>query len=275
MKNPFDDQKKIEGIQTILAVSSGKGGVGKSTVTVQLAAALKRQGCRVGLVDADIYGPSLPRMTGTMRQKVEIDENKKLTPLERGGVKILSLGHLIDEDLAVIWRGPMLFKAMNQLLFEVAWGPLDILLVDLPPGTGDVQLSLAQKVPVTGAIAVSTPQDIALSDVKKAIDMWKRVGVPFWGVVENMTHLDVPGLKNPVPLFPKGSLRTYLEQNEIPYLEGIPFHMELGVSAEAGIPESPKLPSSVIDPFNSLAKKLLTRLNIEHPKKSPSPELNL
>jgi len=234
--NPFEQQKAIPGVNYIIAISSGKGGVGKSTVAVNLAAALVKKGARVGLLDADIYGPSLPRMTGTLHQKIEIGDDKKLQPLIRHGLKIMSIGHLIDEDLAVVWRGPMLFKAIDQFLRDVAWGELDYLLVDLPPGTGDIQLSLAQKVPLAGALAVSTPQNVALTDVKKAIDMWVRLSVRMLGVIENMAWYCPPGTDTKVQLFPKGSLDKYLNDNNLTKLGEIPFHPNVGLGGEAGIP---------------------------------------
>ncbi len=233
--NPFEQQKPIPGVAKIIAISSGKGGVGKSTVATNLALAMAREGLRVGLLDADIYGPSLPRMMGTLNQRVEIGDDKRLQPLTRFGVKLMSIGYLIDEDLAVVWRGPMLFKAMDQFLREVAWGELDYLLVDLPPGTGDVHLSLAQKVPVAGAIAVSTPQDVALTDVKKALDMWARVSVPILGLVENMSWFVQPNGER-MQLFPKGSMDTYLRERGIRKLGEIPFNPNVGKGGEAGIP---------------------------------------
>lgn len=234
--NPFDQQRAIPGVSRVIAVSSGKGGVGKSTVAVNLALALVKRGARVGLLDADIYGPSLPRMTGTLNQRVEIGEDKRLQPIVRHQIRLMSIGYLIDEDLAVVWRGPMLFKAMDQFFRDVDWGELDYLLIDLPPGTGDVHLSVAQKVPVAGAIAVSTPQNVALTDVKKAIDMWKRVSVPLLGVIENMSFYRAPGSGEPIQLFPKGSLDKFLQENDIPKLGEIPFHPHVGLGSEAGIP---------------------------------------
>lgn len=256
--NPFEQQRPIEGIKKIIAVSSGKGGVGKSTVAVNLAAALSRKGLKVGLLDADIYGPSLPRMSGTLHQKVATDENKKLVPLERFGVKLMSIGYLIDEDLAVVWRGPMLFKAMDQFLRDVAWGELDYLLIDLPPGTGDIQLSIAQKVPVAGAVAVSTPQNVSLTDVKKAIDMWARVQVPVIGVIENMSWFVPPGSKERVQLFPKGQIDSWLEERGLAKLGQIPFNPSVGMGGEAGIPVVESDPSSEeSQAFISLAGRLL------------------
>lgn len=234
--NPFDSQRPIPGVQRIIAVSSGKGGVGKSTVAVNLALALAKKGARVGLLDADIYGPSLPRLMGTLHQKVEIGEDKKLKPLVRFGIKLMSIGYIVEEDLAIVWRGPMLFKAIDQFLRDVDWGELDYLLVDLPPGTGDIQLSLAQKVPLHGAIAVSTPQNVALADVKKAIDMWTRVNVPVLGVIENMAWFNTPGTGERVQLFPKGALDSYLVETGIKKLGQVPFHPNVGIGGEAGIP---------------------------------------
>ena len=257
MANPFDQQQPIAGVKNIIAVSSGKGGVGKSTVAVNLALALTKVGKKVGLLDADIYGPSLPRMFGTLHQKVEIGDDKMLQPLTRFHVKLMSIGYLIDEDLAVVWRGPMLFKAMEQFLREVAWGELDYLLVDLPPGTGDIQLSLAQKVPLAGAIAVSTPQDISLTDVKKAIDMWSRVGVKMLGVVENMSHFLAPSGEK-LQLFPKGSMDSYLKERGLLKIGEIPFHPNVGIGSEAGIPVVESDPTSQeAQSFRLIASRLV------------------
>ncbi len=257
MANPFDQQQPIAGVKNIIAVSSGKGGVGKSTVAVNLALALTKLGKKVGLLDADIYGPSLPRMFGTLHQRVEIGDDKMLQPLSRFHVKLMSIGYLIDEDLAVVWRGPMLFKAMEQFLREVAWGELDYLLVDLPPGTGDIQLSLAQKVPLAGAIAVSTPQDISLTDVKKAIDMWSRVGVKMLGVIENMSHFVAPSGEK-LQLFPKGSMDNYLKERGLLKIGEIPFHPNVGIGSEAGIPVVESDPTSQeAQSFRLIASRLV------------------
>jgi ATP-binding protein involved in chromosome partitioning len=260
--NPFDNRQPIPGIKHILAISSGKGGVGKSTVATNLALALAKTGARVGLLDADIYGPSIPRMLGTLHQKIEIGEDKRLIPLTRFHIKLMSIGFLVDEDLAIVWRGPMLFKAMDQFLRDVAWGELDYLLVDLPPGTGDIQLSLAQKVPVAGAIAVSTPQDVALTDVKKAIDMWQRVSVPVLGVIENMSYFVAPGTNDRIQLFPKGSIDTFLSERGIPKIGEIPFHPNVGKGGEAGIPIIESDPSSVeSQAFMNIANSLIKTLS--------------
>lgn len=233
--NPFEQQAPIPGIKHIIAVGSGKGGVGKSTVSVNLAMALRHRGFQVGLLDADIYGPSIPRMLGALTARPEVTDDKKIIPVSRYGVKTMSLGYLVDEGQAAVWRGPMLFKAMDQFFRDVAWGELDFLVIDLPPGTGDVGLTMAQKVPVTGAIVVLTPQNIALADAKKAIDMFERTNVPLLGVVENMAYLKTPGGET-VQLFPRGELDRYLELKKIPKLAQIPFYTDVSLSGEAGVP---------------------------------------
>lgn len=234
--NPFDQQKAIPGIKNIIAVSAGKGGVGKSTVSTNLAVSLKSLGYKVGLLDADIYGPSLPRMLGALNQKPNITPEQKLIPIERYGIKIMSLGFLVEEGAAVIWRGPMLFKAIDQFLRDVQWGELDFLVIDLPPGTGDVQLTISQRVPVTGAVIVSTPQNIAFIDVKKAIDMFKRLNVPILGMVENMSYMINPTTQEKIQLFPKGELEKYISDNNIKKIGEVPFHPQVASSCEMGIP---------------------------------------
>jgi ATP-binding protein involved in chromosome partitioning len=241
--NPFDQQVAIPGVKKIIAVSSGKGGVGKSTVATNLALALGKK-AKVGLLDADIYGPSLPRMMGAINQKPSVDEHQKIEPIVRYGIKIMSMGFLVEESAAVVWRGPMLFKAMDQFLRDVKWGELDYLVVDLPPGTGDVQLSLAQKVPVAGVVTVCTPQNVALLDVKKSIDMWSRVGVPMLGMVENMAYMIAPGSGERIQLFPKGEMDAYLDSKKIPKLGAIPFNPNVSLGSEAGVPIVESHPTS-------------------------------
>jgi len=259
--NPFEQQRPIEGVRNIIAVSSGKGGVGKSTVASNLALALRKLGLKVGLLDADIYGPSVPRMWGALQQKPELDDHRQIIPIERLGVRLMSIGFLVDDDLAVVWRGPMLFKAMDQFLRDVRWGDLDVLLVDLPPGTGDIQLSLAQKVPVAGAIAISTPQNVSLTDVKKAIDMWARVNVPLLGVIENMSYFAPQGESGErIQLFPKGSLDHYLAEKNLRKLGEIPFHPNVGVGSEAGIPVVETHPQSAeAKAFMAIAETLQSK----------------
>lgn len=244
MTNPFNQQTAIPGVKRIIAVSSGKGGVGKSTVAGNLALGLARLGAKVGLLDADIYGPSVPRMFGLLHQKPEVTPQQRIIPLTRFGMKLMSIGFLVEEDLAVVWRGPMLFKAVDQFLRDVDWGELDYLIIDLPPGTGDIQLSLAQKVPLSGAVLVSTPQNLALVDVKKAYDMWKRVGVPVLGYIENMSYFVAPGTSEKMQLFPKGDLGPFFQRHSIKHLGEIPFHPHVGLSSEMGIPVVESHPKS-------------------------------
>lgn len=233
--NPFLQQAPIPGVKKIIAVGSGKGGVGKSTVAVNLALALKKKGHSVGILDADIYGPSIPRMMGLLGQKPEVDAANKIHPVRGFGINVMSIGFLVEESAAVVWRGPMLFKAMDQFFRDVAWGELDYLIVDLPPGTGDVALTLAQKVPVSGAIVVCTPQNVALTDAKKAIDMFERINIPLLGVIENMSYMTGPGGER-IQLFPRGELDQYLDVKKITKLGQIPFYQEVGLGCEAGIP---------------------------------------
>lgn len=233
--NPFEKQEPIPGVRHIIAVSSGKGGVGKSTVAANLALALAKTS-RVGLLDADIYGPSIPRMLGALHQKPTVGADQRMEPVVRYNLKIMSLGFLIEEGSAVVWRGPMLFKVMDQFLRDVHWGELDYLIVDLPPGTGDVQLSLAQKVPVSGAVVVSTPQNISLSDVKKSVDMFQRVNIPVLGWIENMAYMINPVNGEKIQMFPKGELEGYMKSQGIKKMGEIPFNPSLGLSCEAGVP---------------------------------------
>lgn len=256
MANPFEQQQAIPGVKHIIAVSSGKGGVGKSTVAVNLAASLAKNH-KVGLLDADIYGPSIPRMLGALHQKPTITAAQKLEPISRYNVKLMSIGFIVEEDAAVVWRGPMLFKAVDQFLRDVNWGELDYLIIDLPPGTGDVQLSIAQKVPVAGAIVVSTPQNISFIDVKKALDMWTRVGVPILGIVENMSYMINPVNGEKIQLFPAGELENYILKKDIKKLASVPFNPSVGLSSEAGVPLSEShSQSSEAKEFSTLASRV-------------------
>ena len=260
--NPFDQQKPIEGVAKIIAVSSGKGGVGKSTVSSNLAISLAQAGKKVGLLDADIYGPSQPRMMGALNQKPEITSDNKIKPIERHGVKVMSMGFLVDEDMAVAWRGPMLFKAMNQLFFDVQWGELDYLLIDLPPGTGDVQLSMVQKVPVSGALTICTPQNIALADVKKSIDMFERMNVPMLGVVENMAYFVNPEKpEEKIQVFPKGDLLSFLDAKKINHIAEVPMMTEIALASEMGIPHTAQKSGDVVsEAYKTMAEKLIAQI---------------
>ena len=235
-QNPFHQQAPIPGVKHIILIGSGKGGVGKSTISANLALALKKLDYKVGLLDADIYGPSLPRMMGALNQNLEVDKDKKMHPCLRHGLKLVSMGFLIPEGAAVVWRGPMLFKAISQFFNDVQWGDLDYLVIDLPPGTGDVALTIAQKVPVSGAITVCTPQNMALIDAQRAVDMFERINIPLLGVIENMSYLRIDGKSEGVTLFPKGELNQYLKTKNISKLGELAFHPNVGLSSETGFP---------------------------------------
>lgn len=242
-KSPFEDQTSVKDIDFILLVGSGKGGVGKSTVALNLASSLSCLNWSVGVLDGDIYGPSLPRLTGTLRQRPELGENNKIVPLRRFGLNLMSMGYLVDEDSPLVWRGPMLFKAINQLFHDVSWGKLDALVVDLPPGTGDVALTIAQKISVSGGIVVTTPQNLSLTDTRKAVSMFETLKIPLTGVVENMSYMEMPdGEKQ--DLFPKGQLDVFLKSKKIQKLTSIPFHPHIGLSCESGVPLTESYPDS-------------------------------
>ena len=264
--NPFLQQAPIPNVKHIVAVGSGKGGVGKSTVAVNLAIALKKRGQKVGLLDADIYGPSVPRMMGVAGAKPEVTDKQKIVPVRAFGINVMSMGFLVEEGLAVIWRGPMLFKAMDQFFRDVQWGELDYLIVDLPPGTGDVALTMAQKVPVSGSLVVCTPQNIALADAKKAMDMFERINVRLLGVVENMSGLQTAN-GSIIDLFPRGELDQYLKLKHIEKLGQLPFQPAVGQSCEAGIPY---LEASDDVAYLDLADKVM-RQTEQASHSSPSP----
>jgi ATP-binding protein involved in chromosome partitioning len=227
--------RPVPGVARILAIASGKGGVGKSTVAANLAAALAAEGRRVGLLDADVYGPSQPRMLGISGRPGSPD-GKTMTPLRNHGIALMSLGLLTGEGEAVVWRGPMLMGALQQMLFQVEWGPLDVLLVDLPPGTGDAQLTLAQKARLDGAIIVSTPQDIALIDARKGIDAFRKLGVPILGMIENMAVHVCPNCGHVEHVFGHGGVRAEAERLGVPVLAELPLHIDIRTASDSGTP---------------------------------------
>jgi ATP-binding protein involved in chromosome partitioning len=227
--------QKVSGIDRIIAIASGKGGVGKSTVSSNLAVALARQGRRVGLLDADIYGPSQPRMMGVSKRPASPD-GKTIIPLQAHGVTMMSIGLMLDPAQAVVWRGPMLMGALQQMLSQVAWGELDVLIVDLPPGTGDVQLTLCQRTELTGAIVVSTPQDVALLDARKAIDMFMRLKTPVLGIIENMSTYICPNCGHEAHIFGHGGAREEAARLDLPFLGEIPLSIEIRLAGDGGVP---------------------------------------
>lgn len=247
--------QKVSGVDRIIAIGSGKGGVGKSTVSSNLAVALAREGRRVGLLDADIYGPSQPQMMGVMKRPASPD-GKTIIPLQAHGVTLMSIGFMVAPEKAVVWRGPMLMGALQQMLGQVQWGELDVLLIDLPPGTGDVQLTLCQKTEVTGAIIVSTPQDVALLDARKAIDMFGTLNTPILGLIENMSTYVCPKCGHEEHLFGHGGVRDEAERMGVPFLGEVPLSLDVRLAGDAGMPvalgEGP-----VSDAYRHLAKRLI------------------
>ena len=252
----------VPGIGAIIAVASGKGGVGKSTTSVNLALALQKLGKKVGILDADIYGPSMPRMMGISgRPKAT---GRVLTPLEGFGLKVMSMGFLVEEDTPMIWRGPMVISALTQMLREVDWGELDILVVDMPPGTGDAQLTMAQQVPLAGAVIVSTPQDIALIDARKGLNMFRKVEVPILGIIENMSTFICPNCGERSDIFGHGGAELEAEKLGVPFLGGVPLHMDIRVNSDGGTPIVTSAPDSdhaLI--YADIGKLVLDRLEIE------------
>ncbi len=228
-------RRSVPGVKSIIAVASGKGGVGKSTTAVNLALALQATGLKVGLLDADIYGPSMPRLLG-ISGKPETVDGKVLKPMNGFGLKVMSIGFLVEEETPMIWRGPMVMSALTQMLREVEWGELDILVVDMPPGTGDAQLTMAQQVPLAGAVIVSTPQDLALIDARKGLNMFRKVEVPVLGIVENMSYFIAPDTGKRYDIFGHGGARREAERLGVAFLGEIPLEMAIREFSDAGTP---------------------------------------
>ena len=225
----------LPGVKSVIAIASGKGGVGKSTTAVNLATAMAAQNVRVGLLDCDIYGPSIPRMLNLSGQPELVGE-RTLRPMANYGIKCMSIGFLVAEDTAMIWRGPMVMQALEQMMRDVDWGELDVLLCDLPPGTGDAQLTMAQRVPLTGAVIVSTPQDIALLDVTRGINMFQQVNVPIFGVVENMSYYVCPECGHRAEIFHHGGARETARRHGVDFLGEIPLHLDIRTTSDSGRP---------------------------------------
>jgi ATP-binding protein involved in chromosome partitioning len=242
-------------VKAIVAVASGKGGVGKSTVAVNLAVALARQGHRVGLLDADIYGPSLPRMLGVQR-KPEVRDDKMI-PIQAWGLSCMSIGFLVDEETPMIWRGPMVMGALEQMMGQVSWGPLDVLIVDMPPGTGDAQLTMAQRVSLTGAVIVSTPQDIALLDARRGVKMFEKTRVPVLGLVENMSFFCCPNCGHRTDIFGHGGARAEAARLDIEFLGEIPLLLDIRTASDAGTPITAQAPESeAAKAYDALARRV-------------------
>ena len=252
--------ERIPGVDHVIAVASGKGGVGKSTVSANLACALAVAGKKVGLLDADVYGPSQPKMLGVSGRPSSPD-GKAILPLRNHGVTMMSLGLMVNEGQAVVWRGPMLMGALQQMLMQVEWGVLDVLIVDLPPGTGDVQLSLAQKTHLTGAVIVSTPQDVALLDARKGIDMFKQMKTPLLGMIENMSTHICSNCGHEEHIFGNGGVASEAEKLGIPLLAEIPLSLDLRVASDGGVPIVVSKPESLQAlAFHSVAKQLIKKV---------------
>ena len=253
----------IPGVKNIIAVSSGKGGVGKSTVAVNLAVALAADGAKVGLMDADVYGPNVPMMLGTGYDQPEV-LNGQLVPIEAHGIKMISMAVLVPPDKPMILRGPMLHGVVRQFLSDVNWGELDYLIVDMPPGTGDVQLSLAQLVPVQGAVLVTTPQEVALSDVRRAVKMFEQVNVPVLGVIENMSYFIAPDTGNRYEIFGRGGGQKLANEYSLNFLGEVPMGMEVREGGDKGVPVVVSFPDSPQSAaFRKVAEEVARQVSIE------------
>ncbi len=247
---------RLPGVKNVIAVGSGKGGVGKSTVAVNLALALKQEGAKVGLLDADIYGPSIPIMCGVKEgEKPKLQGETRILPIVRFGIPLMSMGFLMGSGEAVVWRGPMLAKMLQQFLEQVEWGDLDYLIVDLPPGTGDVQLSLSQLIPMSGAVVVTTPQDVAFADVSRAIRMFQMTQVPILGVIENMSSFSCPHCHHETPIF--GESADRYKRLDLVLLGKIPLEVDTRVAGDQGVPIVERAPqSSQTEKFRAIARQL-------------------
>ncbi|WP_454288007.1 Mrp/NBP35 family ATP-binding protein [Rhizobium arsenicireducens] len=263
-------KQNIPGIGAIIAVASGKGGVGKSTTAVNLALGMKANGLKVGILDADVYGPSMPRLLGISGRPQQI-ENRIIVPMENYGIKVMSMGFLVDEGTAMIWRGPMVQSALMQMLREVAWGDLDVLVVDMPPGTGDAQLTMAQQVPLSGAVIVSTPQDLALIDARKGLNMFNKVEVPVLGIVENMSYFIAPDTGARYDIFGHGGARAEAERIGVPFLGEVPLTISIRETSDAGTPvvvSDPEGPQAKV--YREIAEKVWEQVQTRSGRTAPS-----
>jgi ATP-binding protein involved in chromosome partitioning len=256
---------RLPGVKNIIAVAAGKGGVGKSTVSTNLAAALSRLGAKVGILDADVYGPSIPQMMGHPEQPTGSDSASKIVPAIHYDMRVISIGFFVERGGAVIWRGPMVHKLLQQFIEDVAWGDLDYLIVDLPPGTGDAQLSLSQLLPITGAVMVTTPQEVSVIDVEKALGMWKKVEVPVLGLIENMSGFVCPSCGHHEEIFLRGGGQKLAEREKIPFLGEIPLQVAVSRGGDDGMPVTLAAPDSPIaKSFFEIAKTVACRLSVRN-----------
>jgi ATP-binding protein involved in chromosome partitioning len=279
--SPINDNREnmLPAVKNVVAISSGKGGVGKSTTTVNLAFALAREGARVGIIDADIYGPSIPTMVGLADQRPGVDEingKQYIVPLEKHGIKVMSIGFMVREDQPVVWRGPMVSKALNQFFSDVYWGELDYLLIDLPPGTGDIQLSLATSAPITATVVVTTPQEVALIDVKKAISMFQleQIQIPILGIIENMSWFTPEELpNNKYFIFGENGGKNLAEKLDLPLLGEIPLVQGIREGGDYGSPIVLEDGHPVAEAYKSMANKFLEQVAILNAKEIHAAEL--
>ncbi len=263
-KGGLKPKSEVPGVGAIIAVASGKGGVGKSTTSVNIALALSALGLKVGILDADIYGPSMPRLLGVAERPNAIEG--RMQPPRAYGLKVMSMGFLVDEDAPMIWRGPMVISALTQMLRDVDWAPLDVMVVDMPPGTGDAQLTLSQNVPLAGAVIVSTPQDIALIDARKGLNMFRKVEVPILGIVENMSYFLCPSCGDRSDIFGHGGARAEATRLGVPFLGEVPLHMDIRRTSDGGTPivvSDPDGPHA--QTYTAIATAIRERLRVEHP----------
>jgi ATP-binding protein involved in chromosome partitioning len=262
-RRKLGQDERLPGVRNIIAVAAGKGGVGKSTVATNLAAALHRQGARVGLLDADVFGPSIPQMMGNPEVPPDVGVGQKIKPGIHHGIHVVSVGFFVERGTAVIWRGPMVHKLLQQFIEDVEWGELDYLVVDLPPGTGDTQLSLSQLIPVTGAVMVTTPQEVAILDVEKAMSMWKKVQVPVLGIIENMSYYLCPSCGHHDEIFSHGGGRKLAEREGVPFLGEVPILHGIRDGGDAGKPLVLADPTSpVAQLFTEIAQKVACSLSV-------------
>ncbi len=268
----------LTGIKNTIAIASGKGGVGKSTVAVNLAVSLAQDGATVGLIDADIYGPSVPMMLG-LKEKPRVFQNQqsmKIIPLTNYGIKVISIGLLVDDNSPVIWRGPMASGAIKQFITDVDWGELDYLIFDMPPGTGDIQLTLVQTIPLAGAIIVTTPQEVSLIDARKALKMFTRVNVPILGVIENMSYFIAPDTGKKYDIFGTGGGSKIATELEVPYLGGIPIQQQIRMGGDNGVPihfDSPGSEQAKI--FTEISRKLAEQISIKNKNSNSIPKMEI